>query len=185
MGVNDISKGVTIQYEGELYTVVDYAHMFKGRGKAVAQTKLKHLQTGRVIPRTITETDDFKVVRMEEREIKYLYGSGDEYVFMENESYEQFTLTRDQIGELKDYMLENTDMRGYFYNDKVLKVELPITVELKVVKTTPGVRGDTVSGGDKPATLETGAEVKVPLFIKEGEVIKVDTRDGSYVERVR
>jgi len=184
MGVSDLRRGATIEYQGELYTVVDYSHMFKGRGKAVAQTKLKHLLTGRVIPQTLTDADDFKVVRLEERPLRYLYSSGGSFHFMDSETYDQFSLTSEQVGDLSYYLIENLDLKGLFYEGRFVKIELPITVDLKVVRTEPGVKGDTQSGGEKPAVLETGLEVKVPLFVREGDVIRVDTRDGRYIERV-
>ena len=184
MAVSDLGKGKTIEFQGELYTIVDYAHTFKGRGKATASTKLKHLMSGKVIPKTFSESDKFELVRLEERKIKYLYRSGEEFHFMDNETFEQFTFTEAQVDHLKDFMLDGIDMSGMLYDGSFLKVELPITVELKVVETDPGVKGDTVSGGDKPAKLESGAEVKVPLFVKIGDVIKVDTRNGKYIERV-
>jgi elongation factor P len=184
MGVSDLRPGATIEYQGELYTVVEYTHMFKGRGKAVAQTKLKNLRTGRVISQTLTDADPFKVVRLDERPLQYLYSAGGEYHFMDKETYDQHGLSEEQIGDLKDYLKENMDVTGLFYEGKMIKIELPITVELKVVETPPGVKGDTQSGGEKPAVLETGLEVKVPLFVKEGDIIRVDTRDGRYVERV-
>ena len=184
MGVSDLRQGATIEYQGELYTVVEYTHMFKGRGKAVAQTKLKNLRTGRVISQTLTDADNFKVVRLDERPLQYLYSAGGEYHFMDKETYDQYVLSEEQIGDLKYYLKENMDVTGLFYEGKMIKIELPITVELKVVETPPGVKGDTQSGGEKPAVLETGLEVKVPLFVKEGDIVRVDTRDGRYIERV-
>ncbi len=184
MGVNDLRRGATIEYQSELYTVADYSHMFKGRGKAVAQTKLKNLRTGRVISRTLTDADSFKIVRLQERPLQFLYSSGGDDHFMDKETYDQFTLSEEQIGDLKYYLKENMDVMGLFYEGQILRIELPITVELKVVETPPGVKGDTQSGGEKPARLETGLEVKVPLFVKAGDLLKVDTRDGRYIERV-
>lgn len=186
MAVSDLGKGLTIEYNGELYTIVDYSHVFKGRGKATAQTKLKNVVTGKVIPKNFSDSDVFKPIRLEEKHIKYLYSSGDEYHFMDNETFEQFSLNDDQIGEMSDFMLDGIEMSGFYYNGQIIKVELPITVELKVVETIPGVKGDTASGGDKPAKLESGAEIKVPLFIEVGDILKVDTRDGGrYVERAK
>ena len=184
MAVGDLNKGATIEFNGELYTVVDYSHTFKGRGKATAATKLKHLLTGKVISKTFSDSDRFERVRLEERKIKYLYQSGDEYIFMDNETFDQFSFTEAQVEELKGFMLDGLDMTGMLYNGEWLKVELPITVEAKIVETAPGVKGDTVSGGDKPAKLESGAEVKVHLLVKEGDVIKVNTRTGKYIARV-
>lgn len=184
MGVSDLSKGTTIEYQGELYTVVDYSHVFKGRGRAVAQTKLKHLLTGKVISETLSDADDFRLAFLEERLLKYLYSDGERHHFMDNETYEQFSLSREQLAEHVGYLKENMDVTGLFHEDAFLKIRLPITVELRVTESEPGVRGDTVSGAMKPATLETGLTVKVPLFIERGDVIRVDTRDGSYIERV-
>ncbi len=182
--MSDLRQGATIEYQGELYTVVEYTHMFKGRGKAVAQTKLKNLRTGRVVSQTLTDADAFRIVRLDERPLQYLYHAGGEYHFMDKETYEQYTLTEEQIGDLKHYLKENMDVTGLFHEGRIVKIELPITVELKVVETPPGVKGDTQSGGEKPAVLETGLEIKVPLFVKAGDVVKVDTRDGRYIERV-
>jgi elongation factor P len=186
MAVSDLGKGVTIEFKGELFTVVEYSHTFKGRGKATVQTKLKNVVNGKVIPHNFSESDDFKLIRLEEKWIKYLYSTGGEYHFMDNQTFEQLSLNKDQIGEMKNFMLDGIEMSGFFHNDQVVKVELPMTVELKVIETDPGVKGDTVSGGDKPAKLESGAEIKVPLFIKVGDVLKVDTREGGrYLERAK
>lgn len=183
MGLNDLKKGMTVEYEGELYTVVDSSHMFKGRGKAVAQTKLKHLMTGKVISETFGESDAIQKAFLDERTMTYMYTDGERYYFLDQETYDQHSLSADQIGDAKDYLVENMEIKGLFHEGTFLKISLPVTVPLRVAETEPGVKGDTAAGGMKPATLETGLIVKVPLFIDKDEVIKVDTRDGSYIER--
>ena len=183
MGLNDLKKGMTVEYEGELYTVVDSSHMFKGRGKAVAQTKLKHLMTGKVLSETFGEADEVQKAFLDERTMTYMYSDGERYYFLDQESYEQHSLNSDGIGDAKNYLIENMEIKGLFHEGTFLKISLPVAVPLRVAETEPGVKGDTAAGGMKPATLETGLTVKVPLFIDKDEVIKVDTRDGSYIER--
>ena len=184
MGVSDLGKGMTIEWNGELYLIEEYAHMKKAQRRPVAQTKLRHLVTNRIFFQNFTDVDPFKIVRLEERPLQYLYSSADVYYFMETQTYDQFSLAAEQLGQLRHYLKENQQLLGLFYEDRFVKVELPLSVELRVVRTDPGVRGDTVAGAEKPATLETGLEVKVPLFIKEGDVVKVDTRGGGYIERM-
>lgn len=185
MKVSELGKGVTIEYNGELFVIEEYSHMKKAQRRPVAQTKLRSLSTGKVFNQNFVDGDPVKIARLEERPLQYMYSSGDEYHLMDSTTYEQFSLTRTQLGEAAYYLKENLELRGLFYEGKIVRVELPITVELKVVATMPGVRGDTASGGEKPATLETGLQVKVPLFVKEGDIVKVDTRTGEYVERVQ
>ena len=184
MGVSDLGRGMTIEWNGELYLIEEYSHMKKAQRRPVAQTKLRHLKTSRIFFQNFTDVDPFKIVRLDERPLQYLYSSSDVYYFMESQTYDQFSLAAEQLGELRSYLKENLELLGLFYDDRFVKVELPLSVELKVVRTDPGVRGDTVSGAEKPATLETGLEIKVPLFIKEGDVVKVDTRSGNYIERM-
>jgi len=183
VGLNDLKKGMTVEYEGELYTVVDSSHMFKGRGRAVAQTKLKHLLTGKVISETFGEADEVQKAFLDERTMTYMYSDGERYYFLDQQTYEQHSLNTDQIGDASHYLIENMEVKGMFHEGTFLKISLPVAVPLRVAETEPGVKGDTAAGGMKPATLETGLTVKVPLFIDKDEVIKVDTRDGSYIER--
>lgn len=185
MDVNDVSRGMTIDYEGELYSVVESTHMVRGRGRAIAQIKLKHLLTGKVISRRLTDADEVERAHLEERPLRYLYRAQGRYHLMDIESYEQFSLAEEQLGDLKRYLVENMDITGFFYRGALIKVQPPTFVDLQVVETEPGVRGDTATGGEKPAVLETGLQLKVPLFIEPGERVRVDTRDGSYLERVR
>lgn len=185
MGVSDLGRGMTIEWNGELYLIEEYSHMKKAQRRPVAQTKLRHLKTNRILFQNFTDADPVKIVRLEERPLQYLYSSSGSFYFMDMNTYDQFSLTGEQLGEARWYLKENLEVVGLFYQSQFVKVELPVSVELKVVHTDPGVRGDTVAGGEKPATLETGLEVKVPLFVKEGDIIKVDTRTGSYIERAR
>ena len=183
MRVSELSKGMTILYQGELYEVIEYEHSKRGRGDAMARTKLKNLQTGQVISKVFQGAEDVEPAFLEERPLQYLYSSGNEYHFMDRETYDQFSLTREQIGEAVHYLKEGQELTGLSYKGQIVKIELPTFVVLEVVDTPPGVKGDTASGGEKPATVETGLVVKVPLFVKKGDKIKVDTRTGEYIER--
>ncbi len=184
MGVSDLGRGMTIEWNGELYFIEEYAHMKKAQRRPVAQTKLRHLKTNRILFQNFTDVDPVKIVRLEERPLQYLYNSSGIYYFMDMQSYDQFSLAEEQLGDVRYYLKENMELVGLFHEGQFVKIELPLSVELRVVGTDPGVRGDTVAGAEKPATLETGLEIKVPLFIKEGDVVKIDTRSGSYIERV-
>ncbi len=184
MRVSELAKGMTILWEGELYEIIEYEHSKRGRGDALARTKLRHLQSGRVISKVFQGAEEVEPAFLEERPLQYLYTTGDEYYFMDRETYDQFPLTREQLGEAAHYLKEGLELTGLAYKGQIVKVELPTFVVLRVVSTPPGVKGDTASGGEKPAVLETGHKIKVPLFVKEGDLIKVDTRTGEYIERV-
>ncbi len=184
LSVSEMRKGLVIEYDDELYEIVEYEHSKRGRGGAIARTKLKHLQTGRVVSTTFKGSENTKSVFLESRILQFLYADATDFVFMDTERYDQFPLSADTLGDQAQYLVENGQVTGYYRNGNLLKIELPNFVELKVAHTEPGVRGDTVSNVEKPATLETGAVVSVPLFVKEGDTLKIDTRDGRYVERV-
>ncbi len=184
LSVSEMRRGMTILYEGELYEIVEYEHNKRGRGGAVAATKLRHLKTGKIIPQSFKGFEDTQTAFLDSRELQYLYHDGDNYIFMDVERFDQFPISKELLGPQAEFLLESNHVIGCYYNDQLVKVDVPNFVELKVTHTEPGVRGDTVSNVDKPATLETGAEVKVPLFIKEGDTLKIDTRTGTYVERV-
>ncbi len=184
LSTSDFRRGLKIEWEGKPYEVLEYQHSKVAKGQATVRTKLRDLTTGRVLEVNFRSGDTFERPDLEEKEVQYLYQEGDRYVFMDLEVYDQIYLDRDQLGEAWKFLQENVVVRVLYYKGKPIGVELPNTVELRVVETEPGVRGDTVSGGSKPAKLETGAVVQVPLFINEGDVIKVDTRTGEYVERV-
>jgi len=175
---------MAILYDGELYEIIEYEHSKRGRGGAIARTKLRHLKTGRVLSTTFKGSEETESVFLESRSLQYLYKDGDAYIFMDNERFDQFPLSKEILGSRRMFMIEGLNMLGYYYKDTLVNVELPNFVELKVVHTEPGVRGDTVSNVEKPATLKSGAVIQVPLFVREGDTLKVDTRSGKYVERV-
>ena len=185
LSTSDFRNGLKIEIEGEPYAIVEFQHVKPGKGGAFVRTKLKSIKTGSVIDRTFRSGEKFDEPNLEEKEMQYLYASESQYNFMDSKNYEQIALTEEQLGESRKYIKENMNVKILFYNEKPLGVEVPMFVELKIVKTDPGVRGDTATGGAKPATLETGAVIKVPLFMNEGEKIKIDTRTGEYIERVK
>ncbi|MDR5695449.1 MAG: elongation factor P [Armatimonadota bacterium] len=185
ISTNDFRPGVHIELEGELYTVIEAQHVKRGRGSAYVWAKIKNLRTGAIVERTFNAGERVPQAILERREMQYLYSTGEEYVFMDQESYEQVGIPVDVLGETAHYLVENMVVGVYFYEGRPIEVELPTAVELEVVDTAPGVRGDTVSGGTKPATLQTGLVVQVPLFVQVGDRIRVDTRTGEYLERVK
>ena len=181
---SDFRNGLILELEEQLYRIVEFQHVKPGKGGAFVRTKLKHVKAGRVIERTFRAGEKVNPVRLEESKVQYLYSAGDDYVFMNTDTYEQITLSAVLVGDVVDLLKENESVSVLARDGEPLTVELPVFVELQITKTDPGVRGDTASGGSKPATLETGAVVQVPLFLEEGDVVKVDTRTRKYVERV-
>ena len=181
----DFRKGLKIELEGEPYIITDFLHVKPGKGGAFVRTKLKSLVTGNVIDRTFRSGEKVQTPELEEKTMQYLYHEGDTYHFMDSGTYEQFTLSGKLLGEDSNFLQENVEVKILFHNDQPIGVELPFFVELTIVQTEPGVKGDTASGGTKPATVETGAVIQVPLFLNEGDVIKVDTRTGEYIERAK
>jgi len=181
---SDIRNGLVIEHNGEIYTVVEFLHVKPGKGGAFVRTKLKNVMDGRVIEETFRAGERIQPVRLEEREMQYLYKDGDLYYFMDTETYEQHPFDEQLLEDALKFLKENEIVTVQFYEKTPVKVELPTFVNLEIVRTDPGVRGDTATGGSKPATLETGAVIQVPLFIKEGTAVKIDTRTGEYVERV-
>lgn len=181
----DFRKGLKIVFNNEPYEIIDFQHVKMGRGGAIVRTKMKSLKTGYVIENTFRSGEKVEKPELEERPMQYLYKTDEGLVFMDNESFEQITISEDMIGDGINYLVENMNVDVNFYQGKPIGVEIPMFVELKVVETVPGIKGDTASGGSKPAKLETGAVIQVPLFVNEGEVIKIDTRTGTYLERVR
>ena len=174
-----------MELEGTPYYIVEFQHVKPGKGGAFVRTKLKNLKTGQVLEKTFRSGEKFDEPDLEECEMQFLYSTGESYTFMDTSSYEQFTYQKDQLGDDTDLLKENTAVEILLYEGSPISMILPTFMELEVVETDPGVRGDTASGGTKPATVETGATVKVPLYLETGEVIKVDTRTREYVERVR
>ena len=171
--------------EGKPFLIVDFQHVKPGKGGAFVRTKLKNMINGRVVDQTFRSGEKVGRPDMEEKEMQYLYRDGDNFVFMDNANYEQVYLSKDQMGEQTQFLQENINVKLLYFNKEPLGLELPNFVELKVTSTEPGFKGDTATGGNKPATLETGAVIQVPLFIAEGDRIRVDTRTGSYMERVK
>jgi len=179
----ELRKGITIELEGKLYQVVDFQHI-KMKRTALVRLKLYDIRAGHTIERTFQSTERFTRARLDYRGMQYLYNDGDLYYFMDEENFEQVSLDSNQLGDAVNYLKEGMSLQISSYKGELVGVELPTTVELKVIDTGPGFKGDTATAGNKPARLETGITIQVPLFINKGDIIKVDTRDGSYLERV-
>jgi elongation factor P len=179
----EFKKGLKIQFDGEPYSIVDFQHVKPGKGGAFVRTKMKHMRLGRVIDNTFRAGEKVELVDFEEKGMQYLY-KDERYHFMDLETYDQISLSADEVGDARDFLKENIEVEILFIDGSPVTVELPNFIELRIAKTDPGIRGDTASGGSKPATLETGAVVQVPLFLNEGDVVKVDTRSGDYLGRV-
>lgn len=181
----DFRKGLKIEINGEPFIIVDFLHVKPGKGGAFVRTTLKSLLGGNVIDRTFRSGEKVDKPDLEEKTMQYLYESDGQFFFMDSETYDQSFLTEDQLGDSKYYLQENVEIAVLFHNGKPIGVDVPMFVELRVASTEPGVKGDTAGGATKPATLETGMSVQVPLFINEGDVLKIDTRTGKYIERIR
>jgi len=179
----DFRNGLSIIVDGEIFIIIEFQHVKPGKGGAFVRTKLRNLRTGNVFDRTFRAGEKMEQAILDKREMQYLYQDGDHYYFMDNESYDQISLTADQLGEGVKYLKDNQPVAVVMHQGQVIGAELPASVELKVASTDPGLKGDTASGGSKPATVETGAVVRVPLVIDPGDVIRVDTRTGEYLER--
>ncbi len=182
---SDIRKGLKIQIDGTPFAVIDFQFVKPGKGQAFTRTKLKNMMTGAVIERTYRSGEKLEPADLEERQMQYLYVEDGMYVFMDMATYEQMHLTEDQLGDSKYYMKDSITVDVLLFDGKPLGVTPPNFVDLEVVSTEPGFKGDTSGGGSKPATLETDLEINVPLFIEEGEIVRVDTRTASYSERVK
>ena len=183
ISTSDFKTGLTIEIEGDVFTIIEFQHVKPGKGAAFVRTKLKNLKTGGVTERKFNASEKVETAHVERRDMQYLYKDGDHFVVMDNESYEQMGLTEEQIGDGVKWLKENMNLGILMFNGAVIGVDLPNTVQLTVAHTEPGVKGDTATGGSKPATLETGAIVQVPFFVNEGEVLIIDTRTGNYVQR--
>jgi len=183
ISTNDFRTGVTVTIDGDAWQVVEFQHVKPGKGAAFVRAKMRNLCTGAVVERTFNAAERMPKAVVERRDMQYLYKNGDLYVFMDNETYEQTELSKEQIGNAINFLKENMEAKVMVYETRILGVELPNTVELTVVETEPGIKGDTATGGSKNATLDTGYIVKVPLFINEGDVLRIDTRSGEYIER--
>jgi elongation factor P len=180
---NDFRPGVTIELDGSVWRVVEFLHVKPGKGAAFVRTKLKNAQTGNVVERTFRAGETVPQATLEKRTMQHTYKEGEQLVFMDMETYEETTLNPSQIGDKVKYIKEGMEVNVLFWDKVILEVELPTSVVLEVIETDPGVKGDTATGGSKPAIVETGAQVMVPLFISIGEKIKIDTRNDTYLGR--
>lgn len=180
----DFRKGMTVEIDGQVWSIADFQHVKPGKGAAFVRTRLKNVMTGAVLERTFSPTDKYPNAHIETREMQYLYNDGQLYYFMDVETYEQIPLNHDQVEDAIDFIVENENVKVRFFKGAPFSVEAPNFVELTVTHTEPGVRGDTATGTTKPAELETGYKINVPLFVNEGDRIRVDTRAGEYMERV-
>ncbi len=184
ISTNDFKTGVTIELDGDVYQVIDFQHVKPGKGSPFVRSKIRNLRTGSVTERTFNAGEKVPKAHLDRREMQYLYNDGDNYNFMDTESYEQVALSAEQMGDNVKFLKEEMNIYLVFYKGRILGIDLPNTVELEVVETEPGIKGDTASGGSKPATLETGLVVQVPFFVEVGDVLQVDTRTGEYIKRV-
>ena len=184
ISTGDLKKGISIEMDGQLFTIVEWQHIKMGRGGAIVRIKLRNLRSGAIIERTFDAGERFQRAYLDRKTVQYSYSDGDAYYFMDNETYEMTPFTEKQLGDAKNYLLDGMQLEVAYYNDEPISVDPPITVDLMVTYTEPGFKGDTATGGTKPATLETGLTVQVPLFVSTGDKIRVKTDTGTYVERV-
>ena len=180
----DFRKGVTVEIDGVVWSIADFQHVKPGKGAAFVRTRLKNVMTGAVLERTFSPTDKYPLAHIETKDMEYLYSDGELYYFMDIETYEQIPLNFEQVEDAIDFIKENDQVKMRFYKGSAFSVEAPNFVELKVTQTEPGFKGDTATGTTKPATLETGYHIAVPLFVNEGDTIRIDTRTGEYMSRV-
>jgi elongation factor P len=181
---SDIRKNLKIELDGDPYIVVEFNFVKPGKGNAFTKTRIRNMKNGNVLDRTFRSGEKITPANVEEKEMQFLYAEGDQYCFMDTETYEQVYVNKDQVGSATDFLPENLNVDILFHGTEAIGMTLPNFVELAVVESEPGVKGDTTSGASKPATLSTGATINVPLFVDEGDVLKIDTRSGEYVERV-
>lgn len=180
----DFKNGMCIEYNGKLWTIVEFQHVKPGKGGAFVRTKMRDVRTGRIVDNTFNAGTKFDSVRMETRKMQYLYNDGADYNFMDNTTYEQVALSADIVGDVAKWLKENDEVSLQYAGDELIGIEPSMFVELEVAETEPGFKGDTVQGSTKPATLETGAVVNVPMYVEIGDVLQIDTRDGRFVKRM-
>jgi elongation factor P len=183
ISVNDFKTGLTIEVDNDIYTVIDFQHVKPGKGAAFVRSKLKGLRNGNVVEKTFRAGENVSRAVIDNRAMQYLYNSGSEYTFMDNETYDQITLSDKQLEWEKKFLIENMTINISSYQGEIIGIQLPNSVELKVTETEPGIKGNTAQGATKNATVETGLNVQVPLFINEGDVLLIDTREGKYISR--
>ncbi len=180
---NDLKNGMSLDLDGDLFEVVEFQHVKPGKGGAFVRTTIKNVRTGAVVERTFRAGEKVERAMIDKREMQFLYRSGDDYVFMDNTTYDQLNVGPSSLGEAASYLVESADAILKMYGDEIVGIELPAAVELAIAETEPGIQGDRVSGARKPATLETGLVIQVPLFVEPGDRVKVDTRTGEYITR--
>ena len=185
ISITEVAKGLALSIDGAICLVVDFNHVKPAKGSSFVRIKLRNLKTNLVIERTFRSAETLDEVSLEERRMQYLYNTGDMYHFMDQTTFEEQALSRDELGDVVKYLLDNMEVSGYVYQDRVLKILLPNFIVARIVETEPGIKGDSSRAGTKPAKIATGTTVLVPLFIEAGEDVKIDTRDGQYVERVK
>ncbi len=184
ISTNDFNTGLTIELDGAVYTVIDFQHSKSGRGGAFVRTKLRNIEEDYVVEKTFRAGEKIPRAHIEKKMMQFLYWDGSDYIFMDNETYDQIALSDEQLGDKVKYLKENMNLEISMYQKRPIDIDLPTFVELEVAKTQPGIKGNTVSGGSKPATMSTDLVIQVPLFINEGDFIKIDTRTDEYIERV-
>lgn len=184
ISAGDFRNGITIEFEGNVYQIIEFQHVKPGKGAAFVRTKLKNIINGGVVEKTFRPTEKCPQARIDRKDMQYLYSDGDLYNFMDTETYDQIALNGDTVGDALKFVKENEMVKICSYNGNVFAIEPPLFVELEITDTEPGFKGDTATGATKPAIVETGAKVMVPLFVEQGEVIKIDTRTGEYLSRV-
>jgi elongation factor P len=184
ISTGDLRKGISVELDGQLCTILEWQHIKMGRGGAIVRIKFKNLVTGAIYERTYDAGERFERAYLERRQVQYSYNDGENYYFLDEETYEMIQMTAEQLGDTKSYLLDGMKLEVVYYNDQPISLDPPTTVDLTVTYTEPGFKGDTATGGTKPATVETGLVVQVPLFVKTGDKIRVKTESGSYVERV-
>ena len=183
VSAGDFRNGVTFEMDGNVVQIIEFQHVKPGKGAAFVRTKIRNVITGAVVEKTFSPTDKFPTAYVERKDMQYLYNDGDLYYFMDNETYENIPINKEKLGDNFKFVKENTDVKVLSYKGSIFGVEPPFFMELQVTQTDPGFKGNTATNTTKPATLETGAQINVPLFIEEGDMIRVDTRTGEYMER--
>ncbi len=181
----DFKTGLTIEMDGQIYQIIEFQHVKPGKGGAFVRSKLRQMETGSVLEKTFRAGEKMEQAHIERKKMEYLYSSGDEYVFMDMDTYDQVSVPPRTVGDSSKFLQDNLEVTIITHRENILGIELPTVIEATVTQTDPGLRGDTASGGSKPATIETGAVIQVPLFINEGDRLRVDTRTGAYIERAK
>lgn len=184
VSAGDFKNGLTVEIEGNIYQILDFQHVKPGKGAAFVRTKLKNIINGGVVEKTFRPTEKFETAHIDRKDMQYLYSDGDLYNFMDMETYDQLAVNADVVGDSLKFVKENETVKVISHEGNVFAIEPPITVELRVTETEPGVKGDTATGATKPAIVETGAQIMVPLFVNQDDVLKIDTRTGEYLSRV-